>query len=72
MQTRIFKKRIALVVGIAVALYILLHSRKQTVTYQTLIPKVNPKEVWDFVADFSNMKKLNPTMYFNYFHFIVF
>lgn len=26
------------------------------------LPKVHPNEVWEFVADFSNMKLLNPTM----------
>lgn len=31
-------------------------------TYEATVKNANPKHVWEFVADFSNMMKLNPTL----------
>lgn len=32
------------------------------VKVDAIIKNTKPESVWEFVADFSNMKKLNPTM----------
>lgn len=42
--------------------YLLLFSRYQTYEYQEVIKNVKPEAVWEFVADFSKMKSLNPTI----------
>lgn len=38
------------------------YKRKYTVSFEFIIKNSTPESVWEFVADFSNMKKLNPTM----------
>lgn len=42
---------------------LVVYKKEHRVTYETKITNVNPEKVWEFVADFGNMKKLNPTMY---------
>ncbi|XP_017878179.1 uncharacterized protein LOC108623849 [Ceratina calcarata] len=39
-----------------------LYKRKQHVLFEDIIKDSNPIHVWEFMADFSNMKKLNPTI----------
>ncbi|XP_063231573.1 uncharacterized protein LOC134536009 [Bacillus rossius redtenbacheri] len=56
------KKRIFYTAAMAVVLYFLLCARKQSVTFETIVHNSKAVDVWEFVADFSNMKKLNPTM----------
>ncbi|KYN43530.1 hypothetical protein ALC56_01791 [Trachymyrmex septentrionalis] len=47
----------------ALLLYILfVYKKKHQVMFEGIINKSDPKLVWEFVADFSNMKKLNPTI----------
>lgn len=47
----------------ALFLYILfVYKKKHQVMFEAIVNNSNPKHVWEFVADFSNMKKLNPTM----------
>lgn len=51
--------------GILVILFfyvLFVYKKKHQVMFETTINDSNPKHVWEFVADFSNMKKLNPTM----------
>ncbi|CRL02056.1 CLUMA_CG015075, isoform A [Clunio marinus] len=43
--------------------YLLLFSRYQTYEIQEVIKNVKPVTVWEFVADFSKMKSLNPTIH---------
>lgn len=44
-------------------LYVLfIYKMKHQAMFETTINNSNPKHVWEYVADFSNMKKLNPTM----------
>ncbi|XP_033231126.1 uncharacterized protein LOC117182180 [Belonocnema kinseyi] len=38
------------------------YKRKYTVSFEFIIKNSTPESVWEFVADFSNMKKLNPTI----------
>jgi len=43
--------------------YILfLHKKVHHVTFEAIIKSSKPETIWEFVADFSNMKKLNPTI----------
>lgn len=52
------------VVGICavVFVYLFLFSRYQTFEYQEVIKGTKPETVWEYVADFSKMKLLNPTI----------
>lgn len=52
-------------VGLLFCLIILyLSVRVQNYDYKAFVflPTTHPNEAWEFVADFSNMKYLNPTM----------
>ncbi|XP_033332123.1 uncharacterized protein LOC117223748 [Megalopta genalis] len=43
--------------------YILfIYKKKSQVIFEGIIQNSNPIHVWEYVADFSNMKKLNPTI----------
>lgn len=52
------------IIGICAVIfvYLFLFSRYQTYEYQEVIKNVKPEKVWDYVADFSKMKSLNPTI----------
>ncbi|XP_066583461.1 uncharacterized protein [Prorops nasuta] len=39
-----------------------IHKRTHKVLFEAVIQNSNPKHVWEYVADFSNVKKLNPTI----------
>lgn len=45
-----------------VVLYLIIRVKQYQYDASVFIPKVVPSVVWEFVADFSNMKYLNPTM----------
>jgi hypothetical protein len=42
--------------------YLLLFSRYQTFEYTEVLKNVKPEAVWEYVADFSKMKALNPSI----------
>lgn len=46
----------------ALVLYVLLSPRPYLYVEEYAIEQARPQDVWDFVADFSNMPRLNPTM----------
>ncbi|EFN80057.1 uncharacterized protein LOC105187157 [Harpegnathos saltator] len=47
----------------ALLFYILfVYKKKHQVIREVVVNDSDPKHVWEFVADFSNMKKLNPTI----------
>lgn len=52
------------IIGICaiIFIYLFLFSRYQTFEYQEVIKNVKPEKVWEYVADFSKMKSLNPTI----------
>lgn len=52
------------IIGICAVIfvYLFLFSRYQTYEYQEVIKNVKPETVWEYVADFSKMKTLNPTI----------
>lgn len=48
--------------GILLFYILLVYKMKHQVMFEAIVNNSDPKHVWEFVADFSNMKKLNPTM----------
>lgn len=50
------------IIGVSIVLYLCLRIKTYTYRASILLPNVHPNEVWEFVADFGNMKYLNPTM----------
>ncbi|XP_049291091.1 uncharacterized protein LOC125768027 [Anopheles funestus] len=56
------KRRVFVAVTIVIVLYYFLSSSYQKYHISTIIPNTKPEDVWEFVADFSRMKKLNPTI----------
>jgi hypothetical protein len=62
MQRRWFKKRILCVCLLSVFLYLIFRSRTQNVVFEAVVANSKPIDIWEFVADFSNHKKLNPTL----------
>lgn len=52
------------IIGICaiIFVYLFLFSRYQTFEYQEVIKNTKPETVWEYVADFSKMKLLNPTI----------
>lgn len=52
------------IIGICAVIfvYIFLFTRYQTFEYQEIIKSVKPESVWEYVADFSKMKSLNPAI----------
>ncbi|XP_053676093.1 uncharacterized protein LOC128726315 [Anopheles nili] len=56
------KRRAIPAIAIAITLYYFLSSSYERYEIDSVIPHTNPESVWDFVADFSRMKQLNPTI----------
>ncbi|XP_020283358.1 uncharacterized protein LOC109854561 [Pseudomyrmex gracilis] len=48
--------------GILLFYILLVYKMKHQVMFEAIVNNSDPKHVWEFVADFSNMKKLNPTI----------
>ncbi|XP_060520276.1 uncharacterized protein LOC132698302 [Cylas formicarius] len=55
------RRNCAVFVGICV-IYLLVRVKKYEHKMLIFLPNVNSNEPWEFVADFSNMKYLNPTV----------
>ncbi|KAJ1525704.1 hypothetical protein ONE63_008915 [Megalurothrips usitatus] len=55
-------RRAAVCAAAALVLYVLLSPRAYLYREEYTIEQARAKDVWDFVADFSNMPKLNPTI----------
>ncbi|XP_046385686.1 uncharacterized protein LOC124155699 [Ischnura elegans] len=56
------KKKIALVCLAGIILFLLARRTRNVVTFQFVVNQSDPMVVWEHVADFSNMKHLNPTI----------
>jgi len=50
------------ILGILLFYTLFVYKKKHQVMFEGIINNTDPKLVWEFVASFSNMKKLNPTM----------
>ncbi|XP_012283766.1 uncharacterized protein LOC105701530 [Orussus abietinus] len=48
--------------GILLLYVLFIHTRTYEVTVTGTLKNSNPEHVWEYVADFSNMKTLNPTI----------
>ncbi|XP_065212592.1 uncharacterized protein LOC135840147 [Planococcus citri] len=59
---RWYKKKTIIVILTIIVLYSLFRCKKYTVRYNAIVSNSRPIEVWEFVSDFNNMKKLNPTI----------
>lgn len=55
-------KRVFLSAAVVIALYLTVRVKNYNFKASVELDKVHPIDVWEFVADFSNMKFLNPTM----------
>lgn len=62
MTSVIRRRKVLCGIFIAFLLYLLIRLKDYTVKFDSVVKKAKPVEVWEFVADFSNMLKLNPTM----------
>ena len=62
MQRRWFKKRVLCVCLLSVFLYLIVRTRTHDVAFEVVIPNSKPIVIWDFLADFSNLKKIYPNM----------
>lgn len=56
------KKKVLFWCVVGVFLWLIFRPKKYTVKFEAIISNSKPIDVWEYVADFSNMKKLNPTM----------
>lgn len=50
------------IIAVILIIYLYLFARYQTYEHQAVIKNAKPVAVWEFVADFSKMKQLNPTI----------
>lgn len=57
------KRRLVSVALSGIVLYLILSAKYNKFTAEIVIKNQKPEDVWNFVADFSKMKLLNPTMY---------
>lgn len=62
MRRRWFKKRILCVCLLSVFLYLVFRIQKQNGVFEAVIENSKSVDVWEFVADFSNHRKINPNL----------
>ncbi|XP_044764417.1 uncharacterized protein LOC123320979 [Coccinella septempunctata] len=61
-RTRWKFARIIGIIAASILLYLLLGVKTYLYKASVFLPNAHPNEVWEYVADFSNMKYLNPTI----------
>uniref|UniRef100_A0A1Q3F8U8 Uncharacterized protein n=1 Tax=Culex tarsalis TaxID=7177 RepID=A0A1Q3F8U8_CULTA len=59
--SRFFKRRLV-ITALGLALYWILSSPYNAFQTEIVLPRTKPELVWEYVADFSKMKTLNPTI----------
>lgn len=63
MQKIYLKKRSLICIALfTLIIYLLFQLRSYEYEASVVLTKKQPIEIWEYVADFSNMKDLNPTM----------
>uniref|UniRef100_A0A1B6CZB6 Uncharacterized protein n=2 Tax=Clastoptera arizonana TaxID=38151 RepID=A0A1B6CZB6_9HEMI len=62
MHTLWFRRRLVYGCILGIFVWLLFRHKNYTIKFEAVIDKSKPIEVWEYVADFSNMKKLNPTI----------
>lgn len=55
-------KRVALILSAIVCFYLFVRIKNYKYEASVTLENTHPSDVWEFVADFSNMKYLNPTV----------
>lgn len=60
--TRWNRKRIIFAIAILLLIFVMLSCRYHRYEIDATLRNTKPEDVWEFVADFSKMRKLNPTM----------
>lgn len=60
--TRWNTKRISIAAVILLGVYVVFSASYNKHELEGTVHNIKPEKVWDFVADFGNMKLLNPTM----------
>lgn len=61
-RSRYGKRKYIAGIVVVIFAYLFIFARYQSFEYQEVIKNVKPVEVWEFIADFSKMKELNPTI----------
>lgn len=61
-RTRWNIKRISIAIILIITIYVIFSSSYNQYEIDATIPNTKPEIVWNFVADFSKMRLLNPTM----------
>ena len=56
------KKAIYILLSSIIIYYLLLKKRRYTETFHTALDSIDPKTAWEYLADFSNQARFNPTM----------
>lgn len=56
------KRKVLILITCVLILYICIRIKSYQHKMEIILPDAKPADVWEFMADFSNMKKLNPTM----------
>ncbi|XP_022910000.1 uncharacterized protein [Onthophagus taurus] len=56
------KRNVSYIITIFLALYLFFRRKTYEHEETLLLEKIKPVDVWEYVADFSNMKDLNPTI----------
>ncbi|XP_075221898.1 uncharacterized protein LOC142324787 isoform X2 [Lycorma delicatula] len=62
MTSIICRRKVLCCMFVAFILYLLLRIKAYSIKFDAVIKKSHPIDVWEYVADFSNMLKLNPTI----------
>lgn len=63
MRVECKKRKLLYLIGFAFFVYVfVLRVKVYEYKMDIILPEAKAADVWEFMADFSNMKKLNPTM----------
>lgn len=62
MTSVICRRKVLCGIFVAFIIYLLVRLKVYTIKFDAVIDKSQPIDVWEYVADFSHMLKLNPTM----------
>lgn len=61
--TRWNRRRLGIAAFILLGMYVVFSASYNKYEIDGTVRNASPEKVWDFVADFNNMKLLNPTMW---------
>lgn len=67
MQTMWYRRKAIFWCILGFMFWLMFRKRQFNVTNSAVILNSGPNEVWEYIADFSHMKTLNPTMWVKYY-----